>query len=232
MSPIKDVGGRVIGASKIARDITERRQAREQQHLLFREMNHRVKNLFALSGSILALSARCARTPSELAGAVQERFLALARAHDLTLPDLTNPEMKSERATTLATLVQTILSPWATEGHAAVTVSGPEVPVSGKVAEGLALLLHEMATNAAKYGALSSESGHVEVSWCLSEDELILTWRERDGPPLSSQPEKEGFGSLLAGLTVTDRLGGKISREWNKEGLTVKLSAPLERLMK
>jgi PAS domain S-box-containing protein len=229
VSPIKDVGGRVIGASKIARDITERRRAREQQHLLFREMNHRVKNLFAVSGSILALSARYARTPSELAGAVQERFLALARAHDLTLPDVTSSEMKPERATTLATLIQTILAPWANRGHAAI--NGPEVPVSGKAAEALALLLHEMATNASKYGALSAETGYVEVSWCMSENELNLTWRERGGPPLSGKPEKEGFGSLLARLTITDRLGGKISHEWDREGLTVKLSAPLERLM-
>jgi two-component system CheB/CheR fusion protein len=140
--------------------------------------------------------------------------------------------MKPERATTLATLVQTILAPWATQGRAAVTVNGPEVPVTGKVAAGMALLLHEMATNAAKYGALSSESGHVEVSWCVAKNELILTWRERGGPPLSGQPEKEGFGSLLARLTVAGRLEGKISHEWAHEGLTVRLSAPLERLMK
>jgi two-component system, chemotaxis family, CheB/CheR fusion protein len=106
------------------------------------------------------------------------------------------------------------------------------VPVSGKVVAGTALLLHEMATNAAKYGALSSETSHVEVSWCVANNELILTWRERGGPPLSGQPEKEGFGSLLTRLTVTGQLGGKISQEWDHEGLTVELSAPSERLMK
>jgi two-component system, chemotaxis family, CheB/CheR fusion protein len=95
---------------------------------------------------------------------------------------------------------------------------------------GIALLLHELATNAAKYGALTSESGHVEVGWRVLENELKLTWRECGGPPLKGRPEKEGFGSLLARLTVTGRLGGKIVHDWNRNGLTVNVSAPLDRL--
>ena len=94
----------------------------------------------------------------------------------------------------------------------------------------IALLLHEIATNAAKYGALSSQSGHVDVSWLVWNDELLLAWREHGGPALNGQPEHEGFGSLLARLTVTGQLAGKISRDWNREGLTVNLSVPLERL--
>ena len=95
---------------------------------------------------------------------------------------------------------------------------------------GLALLLHEMATNAAKYGALTWETGQVEVSWRVAEDELLLTWREHGGPPVNGQPEHEGFGSVLSRLTVTGQLGGKISRDWNHEGLIINLSAPLARL--
>jgi two-component sensor histidine kinase len=105
------------------------------------------------------------------------------------------------------------------------------VPVRGKAAMGIALLLHELATNAAKYGALTSELGHVEVDWCVSENELKLTWRECGGPPVKGRPENEGFGSLLARLTVTGRLGGKIVHDWNRNGLTVNVSAPLDRLM-
>lgn len=230
VSPIKDAAGRVIGVSKIARDITERKQAQEQQRLLLREMNHRVKNLFTLASSVLSLSARFAATPSELAKAVQERLVALARAHDLTLPDISSGEMKPERATTLPALARTIVAPFTTENHASVSIDGPDVPISGKAAIGMALLLHEMATNAAKYGAFSSESGHVEVSWCVSNGELQLKWCERGGPPVAGQLEHEGFGSLLTRLTVTGRLDGRISHDWSREGLTIRLSAPLDRL--
>ena len=230
VSPIKDAQGKVVGASKIARDITERRRAQEQQCLLLKEMNHRVKNLFTLACSVVTLSTRFAATPKELSEAVNERLVALARAHDLTLPDFTDTEKTHDRTMTLPTLVRTILAPYIAQGHASVTINGPDILIRGKASMGLALLLHEMATNAAKYGALTLETGHVEVSWRVAEDELLLTWREHGGPPVNGQPEHEGFGSLLSRLTVTSQLGGKISHDWNYEGLTVNLSAPLARL--
>ena len=230
VSPIKDARGRIIGASKIARDITERRRAQEQQHLLFREMNHRVKNLFALAGSVVTLSARSAATPKALAEAVRKRLVALARAHDLTLPGLTAGRVECDRMTTLSALVRTIVLPYVAEEDARVTIHGPDVSISGNAVMNVALLLHEIATNAAKYGALSSQSGRVDVSWLVSNGDLFLTWREHDGPWLNGQPEHEGFGSLLARLTVTGQLGGKITHDWNREGLTVNLLARLEYL--
>jgi PAS domain S-box-containing protein len=107
VSPIKDANGRIIGASKIARDISERKQAQEQQRLLFREMNHRVKNLMTMASTMVTLSARFAATPSDLE-AVTERLVALARAHDLTLPNIANAEEHFDRATTLPDLTRTI----------------------------------------------------------------------------------------------------------------------------
>ena len=231
VSPIKNAEGIVVGASKIARDITERRRAQEKQRLLLREMNHRVKNLLTLAGSLVTLSTRFATTPRDLAEAVSERLVALARAHDLTLPDLTEGRERPDRATTLAALVRTILSPYLTQEHASAIINGPDVTVRGKAVMGIALLLYEMATNAAKYGALSSQNGRVEVSWSVRQDELLLIWREHGGPPINGEPEDEGFGSLLARLTATGQLGGNICHDWNQEGLTVKLSAPLEHLM-
>jgi PAS domain S-box-containing protein len=228
VSPIKDAGGRIIGASKIARDITERRRAQEQQHLLLKEMDHRVKNLFALAGAVVTLSARSAGTPKALAEAVRERLAALARAHEVTLPGPTEGREKCDRTTTLSALVRTIVLPYVAEEDARVTINGPDVSISGNAVMNVALLLHEIATNAAKYGALSSQGGRVDVSWLVSNDELLLTWREHDGPALNGQPEHEGFGSLLARLTVTGQLAGKITHDWNREGLTVNLSARLE----
>jgi len=231
VSPVKDSQGNVIGASKIARDISECRQAQEQQRLLFREMNHRIRNLFTLAGTIVSLSTRFAATPADLADSVSERLVALGRAHDLTLPDFADAGKYFDRATTLPDLARTILAPYKTQNDATVSINGPQVPIVGNAAMSVALLLHELATNAAKYGALTSESGRIELSWCVLKDELVLAWRERGGPTVKGAPDKAGFGSLLARLTATGQLGGKISHDWNRKGLIVNVSAPLARLI-
>ena len=104
--------GRVIGASKIARDITERRKAQEQNELLFREMDHRIRNLFALAGGVVTLSARSADSPKELVSIIRDRLDALARAHALTLPRRLDQSVQTEQPTTLQSLVRTIVSPY------------------------------------------------------------------------------------------------------------------------
>jgi PAS domain S-box-containing protein len=228
-APLTSARGEVTGAVNSFIDITERRQAQEQQRLLFREMNHRIRNLFKLSGTIVSLSTRFAATPEELADAVNARLVALGRAHDLTLPDIAGGAKNFDQATTLPDLAQTILAPYRTDGSLAI--HGPDVLVSGKPAMSIALLLHELATNAAKYGALTSELGRVELSWRVSERELLLTWRESGGPPVTGRPETEGFGSVLARRTATGQLKGKIVHDWNEEGLTVNLLAPVDRLV-
>jgi PAS domain S-box-containing protein len=231
-APLKSAGGEVTGAVTTFIDISDRKRAEEQQRLLLKEMVHRVKNLFALAGALITLSVRAAETPNDLAESVRERLAALAHAQDLTLPDLAGGRESPGRTTTLPALIRTIVAPYLAQDYASVTLNGPDVPINGKAAMGTALLLHEIATNAAKYGALSSQGGRIAVSWSVRQDELFLTWQERGGPPVDRKPETEGFGSLLARLTVTSQLGGKISRDWDREGLTVTLSAPLERLLK
>lgn len=229
VSPVANAAGRIVGASKIARDITERRRAQEQQHLLLREMNHRVKNLFALASSIVTLSARSARTAEDLAEAVRARLGALARAHDLTLPDLTGAGETADRATTLHTLLRTIVSPYV-DREDRLMINGPDLPIGGRAVTSFALLLHEFATNAAKYGALSSPTGRVNVDCAVEKDEFQLTWTELGGPPVNGQAESEGFGSLLSHSTVRHQLGGQISRDWDPEGLILRLKLSLERL--
>ncbi len=231
VSPIRSGDGRIVGASKIARDITERRQAEAKRRLLVKEMCHRIKNLFTLASGVVSLNARSAATPRDLADSVRVRLAALARAHELTLPDLDEDEVRSgQKATTLAALVETILGPFVTEDHGSVVIQGPEVAIHGAAVTSVALFVHEMLTNAAKHGALSSQDGVVDVSWTLGDGELLLAWRERGGPVVGGLPESEGFGSVLTRLTVTGQLGGKISHEWNSEGLTVHLAVPLDRL--
>ena len=231
VSPIKSSDGRIIGASKIARDITERRRALEQQQLLLKEMDHRVKNLFALAGSVVSFSARSATTPQTLASIVEARLAALARAHDLTLSRASGGSESA--ATTLHALIATIMSPYddqSLSGTGRVAIAGPDLPISGGAVTSFALLLHEFATNAAKYGALSTSSGRVDINWFEDEQQFVLTWTERGGPTVEQREDGEGFGSLLARATVKDQLGGEIVRDWKPEGLTIRLSVPRERL--
>jgi PAS domain S-box-containing protein len=236
ISPVRNAQGKVIGASKIARDITERRQAEERKRLLLREMSHRVKNLFALASGLVSLSARSrgAQTTQEVIGALQERLAALARAHELTLPDLTKGGARADAPTTLGALLQAIFTPFMggeDDTDSRVVIAGPEVPIGGNAITSIALLLHEFATNAVKYGGLSSPTGSVHVNWTVVADEVVLIWSETGGSLLDAEPESNGFGDKLA-QGMTAQLGAKMSREWLPRGLTIRLTAPLQELAK
>jgi PAS domain S-box-containing protein len=231
VSPIRDAAGRLVGASKIARDISQRRRAEEHERLLLREMNHRIKNLFAVASGVVTLSTGSASSAPELAEMIRDRLGALARAHALTLPEITGTGARIERSTTLSALVRAVLSPYVSDWKdgSGMTASGPEVPIGAKTASNFALLLYEFATNAAKYGALSSTAGRVSVEWAVESGELRLVWRERGGPTLPHAPDFKGFGSRFSESIVAD-FRGRILRDWAREGLTIRLSMPVETL--
>lgn len=232
-SPIKNGQGRVVGAAKILRDIAERRRIQHQQKLLLREMTHRVKNLFAVAGSLVTLSARGAATPAALSSAVRTRLNALARAHELTLTDPAETGDMPARVATLAGLVRTMVSPFvdaeAKDGER-VAIAGPEVVVGSAAVTHVALVLNELATNAAKYGALSIPAGRLAVTWAIDGDKVRIRWEERGGPPVAAGGGSEGFGTLLVRVTVSSQLDGEISRSWQPEGMVVEMAIHLERL--
>jgi len=228
VSPVKDADGRIVGASKIVRDITEQRRAQERQVLLLREMSHRVKNLFALAGAVVTLSARSSASVEQLTEAVQSRLGALARAHDLTLADIRRE--KASTPTSLHALVRTIVSPYEETPGRRVSISGPDPAVEGHAVTGLALVFHEFATNAAKYGALSMPGGQVEVAFAVEGDQLHLDWLERGGPPVAAAPEADGFGTWLADGTIKGQLKGDLVRRWHRDGLTIAITLPLSQL--
>lgn len=233
VSPIIDSRGNIVGASKIARDISERRRAEEEQKLLLREMSHRIKNLFTLSSSLVKLSARSTDSVEELAASLQERFDALARAHSLILPTLDGEANAKQASITLHSLIKTVVSPlWdeKLEGCPRVVVGGADVPVSGSAATSVALLIHEFATNAAKYGALAAPEGRVLVEGEEDGDMFVLTWREEGGIPSGFKPASEGFGSFLARATVTGSLRGEFTREFGEDTLTIRLRLPRAQL--
>ncbi|HZP21735.1 MAG TPA: PAS domain S-box protein [Bauldia sp.] len=230
VSPIRNSAGRIVGASNISRDITLQKRAEERQRLLLREMQHRVKNLFALAGAVVALTARHATSTEAMAAAIRERLAALDRAHATTLP-VAGEDIQTRPATTLMQLLATIVSPHQDEMAAdRIMLSGPEVNVAGGAVASLALLFHEIATNAAKYGALSNAEGRVRANWSVEDGRLRFMWMEEGGPAVDGEPQSEGFGSRLSKATVTGQLGGEIERRWSPGGLTVRVTVPVESL--
>ena len=233
VSPIRDLRGKIIGASKIARDITERKRAEERQDLLLREMDHRVKNLFELAIGIVSLSGRSASNVQDLVRSVRERLSALARAQALTLSHSPRDNSQGTKPTTLHSLIRTIIAPHEDIEEAQgerLTIAGPDLGISGSALSSLALLLNEFGTNSVKYGALSAPKGQIEIVGAEHGQAFVLTWTERGGPAITSPRDGEGFGAILTRATVTGQLGGEISRDWRPEGLVIRLSLPRERL--
>jgi PAS domain S-box-containing protein len=232
VSPVKDDAERIIGAAKIARDITERKRAEEQQRLLLREMNHRVKNFFAVAGSLVTMSARSAQTTEELATTLRDRLGALMRANELVRPAITESgSVASAHESTLDALLSALFAPYMSDSERRIVVDGPLISIGSSAATALALVLHELGTNAVKYGALSAEGGSVEIAWHGDGETVRLEWTERGGPALVGPPEEEGFGSKLARMTVTAQLGGEFIRDWQPSGLVVRLAVPKNRLV-
>jgi two-component sensor histidine kinase len=210
-------------------DITDQKNAQERQRLLAREADHRVKNIFANFHSMINLSARSARTPQEMAQTLRGRMDALLRAKDLIRPGIMGTEHESKQ-TTVDALVRTVLQPYEDGSTHRITLNGPSVPVGAKAVTGLALALHETATNAVKYGALSQPNGSIQITWGASDEDFHLNWDETGGPPINVAPQARGFGSILTERSVTGELGGKIEHDWRRSGLRLKLRVPLERL--
>ncbi|WP_198010797.1 PAS domain S-box protein [Kaistia granuli] len=232
ISPVRDLGGRIVGASKIARDISERRLAEQQQQLILREMSHRIKNLFAIAGSIVSMNARVASSAAELAQSVRQRLDALTRAHALTRPGLLDDDASADRDTSVRGLLDAILLPYLAgeTGSGKVILKGEDLPVGGAAVSNLALVFNEFATNAAKYGALTADGGQVVVSWTVEGDKLRVLWRESGGPPIEQEPLRRGFGSTLADRIIIGQLGGTLYRDWQPDGLRITLELDRQRL--
>jgi PAS domain S-box-containing protein len=231
VSPIRDEKGQVVAASKIARDITETKRAQTRQELLLREMDHRIKNLFALAISVLSLSARTASSVSQLVDSARSRLSALARAHALTVPHRSSDQSRATRGTTLHSLIEAITEPHRDDSDTRrFSVIGCDIEIARTVISSLALLLNEFATNSVKYGALSSTSGQIEIHCADRAGNVVITWSERGGPPVIAPSGDKGFGDVLVRGTVVAQLGGEISRDWKPEGVVIRLSVPRERL--
>lgn len=209
-------------------DVTGRKQAEEGNELLAGEMSHRVKNLLAIATSLTNLSAKSTATATEMAETLTGRLAALGRAHDLVRPLPGN----QGRAALLGDLVSILLSPYEDMGafSGRIRVAVPRMGIGEAAATSLALVIHELATNSLKYGALSVDTGALDVSGSSDGEDLELVWMERGGPRVEPPKDVVGYGSRLVKRSITGQLRGTIAYDWDPEGVTVTIKINGERL--
>jgi two-component sensor histidine kinase len=164
-----------------------------------------------------------------MATSLRGRLDALARAHELIRPAIVDDEPRQQE-TSIAQLVDAIMAPHAGRGSERLGVEGPPVAVGPHAATAVTLMLHELATNAIKYGSLSTAEGLVRIAWMRNGTDVVITWVEEGGPPIDGAPPTTGFGSQLARKSVTGQLGGEALYEWRREGLRVTMKVPQDRL--
>ncbi|PWE51423.1 histidine kinase [Thioclava sp. NG1] len=223
VSPVRDAEGHVVGASKIARDITLQHQLAEQQRLLLSEMRHRVGNAFAVAASLIAVAARQAESVEQLSSEMRCRLHAIASLNSMTVND---PSGDEAEGMPLSYLVSTILKPFS-EG-ATVQTSLPDIQVRPAAITPLTLVLFELATNSVKYGGLSRDGHGLEINAEIEDGRFGLTWKEPGVTEAGSgKVESKGFGTSLCRLTVSTSLGGSFSREFTPEGLVATLDLDL-----
>src|SRR5438067_12394109 len=211
-----DRTGRVARVSGVTVDITERKLTEERQVLLAREVDHRARNALAVVQSIVRLTR--AGSIADYISAVEGRIRALSRAHMLL-------SRSRWEGADLRKLVEEELAPYRSGEDGTFMATGPEVVLQPATAQALALALHELATNAAKYGALSTGTGKVNLSWQLDPDTLVLMWTETGGPAIEP-PAAEGYGTRVIGASIERQLGGRAHFDWRPEGLHCVLSFP------
>ena len=214
-----DVTAQKLHEAALHREVNERRRAEQRQQLLIHELNHRVKNMLATVQSVARQSLGRARGGGPLAD-FEDRLMALAWTHDI---------LTRERwvGASLATILSRTMAPHASDGR--VQLTGPDLRISPKMALALAMGVHELATNAVKYGALSNETGRVDIRWRLDPEaqpaRLILEWRERGGPRVEP-PKSRGFGTRLLERGLAGELGGEVKLAFERGGVQCRVAAP------
>jgi two-component sensor histidine kinase len=210
-------------------DVTQRKQAEEANELLAGEMSHRVKNLLTIATALTQITSRSAETKEDMAHELTSRLMALGRAQDLIRP---GPGRASEAAL-LGDLISVLLAPYdEKDASVRIRVSVPKINVGEGSSTTLALVIHELSTNSAKYGSLSVASGTLDVSCNGHDDEVVIVWTERGGPTISAPATLEGFGSKLVHRSMAAQLGGTIAFDWSTEGLVATLRMSKDRLAK
>jgi two-component sensor histidine kinase len=224
----QDVG--IVGRAMfgVFLDVTGRKQAEEGHELLAGEMSHRVKNLLSIAAALTVITSRSTSTTTDMARELTLRLTALGRAHDLVRP---LPGGQGQAAL-LGDLLSVLLAPYDDLGAftGRIRVAVERMGVGEGAATSLALGVHELATNALKYGSLSAKTGTLDVSSKTHDGEISLIWIERGGPLITAAPQRVGYGSKLVERSISRQLGGSITYDWSSGGLTATLRLDREKL--
>jgi two-component system CheB/CheR fusion protein len=219
--------GKPRGVIAAVVDISDRKRAEQQQQVLLHELQHRVKNILATISSLATRMLRSSASLEDFAEAFRTRLMAMSSMHDLL-------SRRQWTGADLRTLIMDTVSPYASAREREVELRGPEVLVNAERAAALGMALHELATNAAKYGALASPEGHLTVSWkterAAEDDRLHILWEERVARPVSP-PDHEGFGSIFIRRSVQYELDGSVDLAFEPGGLRCSISIPLSAIL-
>lgn len=203
----------------------------DEQEMIAGEMSHRLKNIFAMADSMIRIGARTAETPAAMAAALSGRIQALSNAHALVRRKA-GAFPGAAQTVLLGDLVEAIIEPHRRpDGGVGFVIAGDAVECGHHSTNGIALVLQELATNAAKYGALASGTGRVAICWLKDGEQLVLIWEESGDVSLSDVPEGKGFGSTLIERTISSQFKGSFEREWRPEGLRITMRLSLKRLL-
>jgi two-component sensor histidine kinase len=206
----------LVNFTGTVQDITERKEREEKEHLLMREINHRSKNMLSVVDAIAHQTA--ARNPEDFIERFSERIQALSANQDLLVRNEWN-------GVEIEDLVRAQLAPFADLIGSRIVVCGPKRRLNAASAQAIGLALHELATNAGKYGALSTDAGHVDVSWGSDGDTLTMSWTEREGPPVPA-PKRRGFGTIVMQAMMERSVEGVVDLDYAPSGLTWRLTCP------
>jgi PAS domain S-box-containing protein len=223
--PIRDGEGRIVRWFGTCTDIHEQKLTSEEREVISQELSHRIKNIFSVVSGLVAFSARAHPEFRDIAGDLRDRITALGRAHDFVRPH-SPASAPANQPNSLTGLLGELFEPYQVTGQSRVTIAGNDITIDDRSATPLALLFHELATNATKYGALSVPDGWVTVTMGSDGEAVTLDWREQGGPAVSP-PSGSGFGTQLMELSAVRQLGGTVARDWKTEGLDVKVTVPL-----
>jgi PAS domain S-box-containing protein len=224
IAPMYDDAGTVVGISSINRDIGERKARERHIEFLMRELAHRSKNMLAVVQAIAGQTARTSPSMAEFQVRFSHRVAAMARSQDLLVA-------RNWKGAPMGELVRAQLAPFADETFSRIAIAGPELELKADAVHSLTLALNELATNAAKYGALSVPEGRVAIAWELRDGVATATprfhmsWRESDGPPVTP-PARKGFGHVVISQMVAGSLRGHVTLDYAKDGLWWAIDAP------
>ncbi len=224
--PVRGEDGAITRWFGTCTDIHVQKLALEEREIISQELSHRIKNIFAVIAGLVGFAARVRPEFAPAAVDLRQRITALGRAHDFVRPHSaqSRPERQQD---SLKDLLGELFEPYQLGPAPRIAVEGQDVAVDDRSATPIALLFHELATNATKYGALSTDEGRVLVRIDSGEDMVTIGWRETGGPVIEQVPDGRGFGSQLVEMSAVRQLGGTVAREWHREGLMMTIRTPI-----